>query len=84
MVREGYPDHTAFDPTDPQLGARTPGSGEPVSLVGEVLAGRYALTHLLGCARPERPGGPAPGALEDIRQHEHGHVAPHAVASFGD
>lgn len=48
----------SFDPTEPQLtaqpgglasGARTSGrGGVPASLVGEVLAGRYALTNLLG------------------------------------
>ncbi|MBL9105874.1 MAG: protein kinase [Myxococcales bacterium] len=43
----------SFDPTEPQLTARpaesgSAGAGAPGSLVGEVLAGRYALTHLLG------------------------------------
>ena len=40
--------------------------------------------HLFRGAGPERLGRPAPGPLEHIRQHEHGHVAAHAVALPGD
>src|SRR5687767_2492563 len=34
--------------------------------------------------RPEEWRAPSPGAREDIRQHQHRHVTPHAVALPGD
>jgi TolB-like protein/predicted Ser/Thr protein kinase len=38
----------SFDPTVPQLGAERTPTAESVPMVGQVLAGRYALTQLLG------------------------------------
>src|SRR5262245_6255914 len=55
----------------------------PVDL-GHEAEVRPLVTHSLSSPGPKRLGPNAPGALEDVRQHQHRHVAAHAVALTGD
>ena len=55
----------------------------PVDLGHEAEAGRL-LAHARGGSRPEGLRAEAPRPLEHVGQHQHRHVAAHAVALSGD
>jgi hypothetical protein len=55
----------------------------PVDL-GHEAEVRHLVSHTLRRLRPERLGSNAPGAFKHVGQHQHGHVAAHAVTLPGD
>ena len=55
----------------------------PVDLGHEAEAG-HVFSHARGGSRPERLRAEAPRSLEDVGQHQHGHVAADAVALSGN
>jgi hypothetical protein len=55
----------------------------PIDLRHEAEA-RNPLAHASGRVRPEEWRAAAPGSFEDVWQHQHGHVATHAVTLSSD